>query len=62
LEVEAAEAFDELEEDTQGEGEFGESTAGPLIYAKIVIAIVGVFFFHERVSNIVIVDDYSNFF
>jgi len=52
LEVQTAETFDELEEDAEGEGEFGKSTAGPLINAEIVIAVVRVFLFHECVSNI----------
>ncbi len=44
--MQTAEALDELKEDTEGEGEFGESTSWPLINAKIVVAVVGIFLFH----------------
>lgn len=39
-------SFDELKKDTEGEGEFGESASWPLINAKIVVAVVGIFLFH----------------
>ena len=50
LKVQAAEALDELKENGQREGEFGESTSGTLINAKVVVAVVGIFFFHAVIQ------------
>jgi hypothetical protein len=44
--VQTPKSFDELKKDTEGEGEFSESTSWPLINAKIVVAVVGIFLFH----------------
>jgi hypothetical protein len=52
LKVEASKSFDELKEYAEGEGEFGESASGPLVYAEVVISVVDIFFFHEFASNI----------
>jgi hypothetical protein len=41
-----------LKEYAEGEGEFGESTSRSLVDAKVVVAIVLVFFCHWVVSNI----------
>jgi hypothetical protein len=50
--MQTPEALDELEKDAECERKFIESATGPLIYAKIVVAVVSVIFFHEGVSNI----------
>jgi hypothetical protein len=50
--VQASETFDELKKDAEGEGEFGESASGPLVYAEVVISVVDIFFFHGFASNI----------
>jgi hypothetical protein len=50
--VQASETFDELKKDAEGEGEFGESASGPLVYAEVVISVVDIFLFHGFASNI----------